>query len=169
MEGPGAARNRQEEVASAFDEAARAPMAQNNQAWSARLPMATIEAVRQRAEGRGISQSAAMAELVADALDMRGRDGLEAKLAMREAEITELRSTIRRLTGRDAPRRVRTSLGMTVAEAGALDQAARQAGMTRGEFLRSRVFGDSAELGGGPTQRPLAKPARPALPTATKQ
>ena len=144
-------------------------MAQNNQVWSARLPMATIEAVRQRAEGRGISQSAAMAELVADALDMRGRDGMETRLAAAEAEVAELRRTIRRLTGRNAPKRVRASLGMTVAEAGLLDEAARQAGMTRAEFLRTRVFGDSAELGGGPARRPAGKPARPALPAATKQ
>lgn len=145
-------------------------MAQNNQVWSARLPAATIEAVRQRTEGRGISQSAAMAELVADALDMRGRDGLERKLAAAQDEVAELRRTIRRLTGRDAPKRVRASLGMTVAESGALDKAARAAGMTRAEFLRSRVFGGSAELGGGDTARQLrAKPVRPALPTATKQ
>ncbi len=129
--------------------------------------MATIEAVRQRAEGRRISQSAAMAELVADALDMRGRDGLETRLAAAEAEVAELRRTIRRLTGRDAPKRVRASLGMTVAEAGALDKAARQAGMTRAEFLRTRVFGDSAEL--GPTRPPFAKPVRPALPATVKQ
>lgn len=146
-------------------------MAQNNQVWSARLPPATIEAVRQRAEGRGISQSAAMAELVADALDMRGRDGMETRLAAAEAEVVELRRTIRRLTGRDVPRRVRTSIGMTVAEAGLLDQAAREAGLTRAEFLRSRVFGSgpsgTAQIIDGPTAtQPLDEPARPALPDA---
>ena len=48
-----------------------------------------------------------MAELVADALDMRGRDGMETRLAESEADVAELRRTIRRLTGRDAPKRVR--------------------------------------------------------------
>lgn len=56
---------------------------------------------------------------------------------------------------------------MTIAEAGLLDEAARQAGMTRAEFLRTRVFGNSAEL--GPARPPLAKPVRPALPATAKQ
>ena len=60
---------------------------------------------------------------------------------------------------------------MTVAEAGLLDQAAREAGLTRAEFLRSRVFGLSptgtAQIIDGPaTPRPLAEQARPALPDA---
>ena len=79
----------------------------NGQTGPAGPPATTVEAVRQRAEGRGISQSAAMAELVADALDMRGRDGMETRLAESEADVAELRRTIRRLTGRDAPKRVR--------------------------------------------------------------
>ena len=81
----------------------------------------------------------------------------------------EVRRTIRRLTWRDAPRQVRASLGMTVAKAGAIDKSARQASMTCGEFLRSRVFGGIAELGGGSNGGPARLPAgKPALPT-TKQ
>ena len=102
----------------------------------------------------------------------RRRAGTQRMRAARtSARGTAPGARVRRARGgyaRDAPKRVRTSLGMTVAEAGLLNKAAANAGMTRGEFLLTRVFVDSVELGGTTMQRSLTKPARPALP-ATKQ
>ena len=129
----------------------------NKTMFSTRLPTATVQAIQRHAELNKQSQSEALTALLDAALDMSGRDGLEARLAAAEAKIQEQERIVRKHTGRGTPNSKRVSLGVTLAEAAALDKAASNAGMTRAEFLRERVFGDSRN------RRPLPAP-RPALP-----
>ena len=128
--------------------------------FSTRLPIATVDAIQQRAQMAGKSQSEALAALVSDALDMSGRSGLEARLAAAEATVQEQERIVRRHTGRATPRTKRMSLGMTLTEAMAVDKAAQAAGMTRSEFLRDRVFGRDGDR----KPLPLKQAASPALP-----
>ena len=129
----------------------------NKTMFSTRLPTDTVAAIQRHATLNKQSQSEALTALLDSALDMSGRDGLEARLAAAEAKIQEQERIVRRHTGKATPNSKRVSLAVTLAEAAALDKAATNAGMTRGEFLRERVFG------GDRTRRPLPAP-RPALP-----
>ena len=128
----------------------------NKTMFSTRLPTTTVQAIQRHAELNQQSQSEALTALLDSALDMSGRDGLEARLAAAEAKIQEQERIVRRHTGKATPNSKRVSLGVTLAEAAAIDRAATNAGMTRSEFLRERVFGDR-------NRRPLSAP-RPALP-----
>ena len=109
---------------------------------SVRLPPAIREAVQARAERGGKTQSQAVVDLLGDALDTRGRSGLEARLAAAEAVIAEQERLLQRQDKR-TPRRKRVSCGLTLSEAAAVDKAARNAGLTRGEFLRQRILGNA--------------------------
>lgn len=129
----------------------------NKTMFSTRLPTATVEAIQRHATLNKQSQSEALTAMLDSALDMSGRDGLEQRLAAAEAKIQEQERIVRRHTGKATPTVKRISLGVTLAEAAAVDKAATNAGMTRGEFLRERVFGSDR------TRRPLPAP-RPALP-----
>ena len=126
--------------------------------FSTRLPADAVQAIQRHAELNKQSQSEALVDLLDRALDVRGREGLETRLAAAEAKIIEQERIVRRHTGgRGTPNVKRVSLGVTLAEAAALDRAALDAGMTRAEFLRARVFGDG--------RRPaLPSTTRPALP-----
>lgn len=128
----------------------------NKTMFSTRLPTTTVQAIQRHAELNQQSQSEALTALLDSALDMSGRDGLEARLAAAEAKIQEQERIVRRHTGKATPNSKRVSLGVTLAEAAAIDRAATNAGMTRSEFLRERVFGDR-------NRQPLPAP-RPALP-----
>lgn len=130
--------------------------------FSSRLPAATMEAIEARANKRGSTKSEALASLVDDALDMRGRDGLESRIAVQQAIIEEQERIIKKQTGKPTPRTKRLSVGVTLAEAAAIDKAARQAGMTRSEYLRSRIVGDDI------TKKALPGSRQPALPPGDK-
>ena len=123
---------------------------------SARFSDELATAITDHAVNRGTSQSEALSNLVRDALDLSGREGLEMRLAAAEAKNVEQERIVRRLTGRGTPRTKRMSIGMSLAEAAAIEKAAQAAGMTRGEFLRDRIFGSG-------DRRPLHL-KRPALP-----
>ena len=127
---------------------------------SVRLPTTTVETIQSRAAASGKSQAETLATLVDGALNMSGRGGLEVRLAAAEAKIAEQERIVRRHTGRATPNRKRMSLAMSLAEARAVDKAAAAAGMTRGEFLRDRVFG-----GAGRKPLPTLKQPTPALPS----
>ena len=120
--------------------------------FSSRLPDATMGAIEARANKRGITKSEALASLVDDALDMRGREGLEARVAAMQATIDEQERILSR-RGKRTPRTKRLSVGMTLAEAAEVDRAARRAGLTRSEYLRGRIL-----PGGGRAQRALPGP-----------
>lgn len=132
--------------------------------FSSRLPDATMRAIEARANKRGTTKSEALASLVDDALDMRGRDGLEARVAMQQAIIDEQERIIARRTGKPTPQTKRLSVGVTLAEAAEIDKAARQAGMTRSEYMRSRIMGG----GDGKVKRALPDSQPRALPPADK-
>ena len=53
--------------------------------FSSRLPDATIKAIEARAAKRDMNKSEALASLVEDALDMRGREGFKARMAMQQS------------------------------------------------------------------------------------
>lgn len=129
---------------------------------SVRLPPAVLDAVQGRAAKAHKTQSQAVVDLLGDALDTRGRTGIEARLAAAEATIAEQERMLQR-HGKRTPRRKRVSCGLTLAEAAALDRAARQAGMTRGEFLRARIVGGAD----GTQRRALPSGAVPALADTT--
>ena len=129
--------------------------------YATRLSLDTIGLIQNYAKMHDKSQSEAVTSLIGDALDMKGRDGLESRLAAAEAKIAEQERLVRKATGRPTPKTKRMSLGMSLAEYAAVDKAARAAGQTRGEFLRERVFG----AGGPAAARPMpAVQERPALP-----
>ena len=125
--------------------------------FSSRLPDATVNAIEARANKRRLSKSEALASLVADAIDMRGRDGLETRIAAMQQTIDEQERIIQRTTGKPTPKRKRVSVALSLPEIDAIDQAARRAGATRAEFLRGRI------LGGADGRRALQTPT-PALP-----
>ena len=131
--------------------------------FSSRLPDATLRAIEARANKRGTTKSEALASLVDDALDMRGRDGLEARVAMQQAIIDEQERIIARQTGKLTPRTKRLSVNVSLAEAAEIDKAARQAGMTRSEYMRSRIMG-----GDGKVKRALPDTQPRALPPTDK-
>lgn len=110
---------------------------------SVRLPAATIDAIQRRAARAGTTQSQALGALISDALNMKGKDGMEAKIAAMQAVIDEQDQIIRRKTGKPTPKTKRMSIGMTLAEAAQIDRAAHAAGMTRAEFLRRQIFAGS--------------------------
>lgn len=131
--------------------------------FSSRLPAATMEAIEARANKRGTTKSEALASLVDDALDMRGRDGLESRIAVQQAIINEQERIIQKQTGKPTPRTKRLSVSVTLTEAAAIDRAARQAGMTKSEYMRRRIVGDD-----GKTKKTLPDSPPPALPAADK-
>ena len=121
--------------------------------FTSRLPDATMRAIEARANKRGMTKTEALTSLVEDALDMRGRAGLEARLAAAEAIIDEQERFIAKQTGKHTPRTKRLSVGLTLAEAAEVDRAARRAGLTRSEYMRSRILPDGG--GGGRAKRAL--------------
>ena len=122
-----------------------------------RLPPGTARALQGRATRAKTTRTEVVKALIDDALSMRGRDGLETRLAAMEATIAEQERIIAK-AGRKTPRKKRIGMSVTLAEAAQIDKAARKAGQTRGEFLRERVFGPL------PKQRMLPGGSPPALP-----
>ena len=55
--------------------------------FSSRLPDATMRSIEARAAKRGLTKTEALASLVEDALNMRGREGREARVAAMQATI----------------------------------------------------------------------------------
>ena len=131
--------------------------------FSSRLPAATLGAIEERAAKRGQSKSEALAGLVADALDMRGRDGLESRIAALEATVAE-QARILAKQGKQTPRTKRLGVSLTLAEAAAVEKAAHAAGLSRADYLREQI------LGGGPrTRRVLPNAGQlPALPAGRR-
>ena len=72
--------------------------------FSSRLPDTTMRAIEARAAKRGLTKTEALASLVEDALDMRGREGLEARVAAMQATIDEQDRIITKQTGKRTPR-----------------------------------------------------------------
>ena len=139
--------------------------------FTSRLPDATMRAIEARANKRGMTKTEALTSLVEDALDMRGREGLEARVAAMQATIDEQERIIAKQTGKPTPRTKRLSVGLTLAEAGEVDRAAREAGLTRSEYLRRRILpgGGGARQalpgggdGGGKPPKALPAPPQPA-------
>ena len=134
--------------------------------FSSRLPDATMRAIEARANKRGLTKTEALSSLVEDAVDMRGREGLETRLAAAQAVIDEQERIIARHTGKRTPRTKRLSVGLTLAEAAEVDGAARAAGLTRSEYLRGRILPSGGRArqalpsggGGGKTTRALPGP-----------
>ena len=102
------------------------------------------DAIQGRTTGEQTSQSKILATLIDDALNMQGRDGMATRIAVLEATVAEQERILMR-AGKRTPKRKRVSVGMTLAETRQIDAAAHAAGMTRAEFLRSRIFGPTAE------------------------
>ena len=133
-------------------------MANKSKMISVRLAPGTAAAIQARAAKGRTTQSKALTALIDDALSMRGRDGLETRIAALEATVAEQERIIQR-AGKRTPRVKRLSVGMTLAEAAQVEKAAHKAGMTRAEFLRSRIFA-------GPTKQRTLSSNTPALPAA---
>ena len=129
-------------------------MANKNSTFTARLSDSTLDAIASRAASRKQSKAAALEGLVDEALDTRGRDGLELRIAALEATVAEQEKLLRG-QGKQTPRTKRVSVGLTLAEAAALEKAARTAGMSRADFIRDMLI-----------DRRGAVRAHPALPSA---
>lgn len=127
--------------------------------FSSRLPEATLSAIEARAARQNESKSEALAGLVADALDMRGRDGLESRIAALEAVVAEQARLLEK-DGKRTPRVKRLSVGLTLAEAAEVEKAAHAAGMNRADYLRERILGRGPHA---PRTLPVGR-TQPALP-----
>ena len=135
--------------------------------FATRLSLDTIDLIQNYAKERGQSQNEALTHLIGDALDMKGREGLETRLNAANALIAEQERRLRKATGNATPKRKRLSLGVSLAEAAAVDHAARRAGKTRGEIIRMRLFdgtGKVAPPAHVPRLSASATTVRPALP-----
>lgn len=137
--------------------------------FSSRLSDDVVKIIDARAAQKGESRAEALAALVMDANDMRGRDGMEQRIAVMQATIDEQERLLEG-RGQRTPRTKRYSVGLTLVEAAEIDAAARAAGMTRSEYMRSRLLGGAGARRALPatttTIRPAPAGALPATPPA---
>lgn len=137
--------------------------------FTSRLPDNIHAIIEERAKRRNESKAEALAGLVGDAVDMRGRDGLTSQLAAAQATIEEQERILAR-HGKRTPKRKRLGVSLSLGEARAVEQAAHAAGMRRGDYLRTCILGAPHTLRALPDgDRPAAAlpdgGGRPALPS----
>ena len=125
---------------------------------NARLPSDVVRRARQEARERGMTLTELLEHTLSKHQAATGLDATAKKITELEAIIREQEKIVKKHTGKGTPLKRRVTITLPVQDVQAVERRARQAGMTRAEYMRSLVTT-------APPRRPLkATPATPALP-----
>ena len=103
------------------------------------LPDSMVSAIEARATKHSTTMNEALASLIEDALDMKGRDGLETRVAAMQAVIGEQERIIAQ-HGKTTPRPEQLVVDVSLMESAKIAKAARQAGLTMSAYMRRRIL-----------------------------
>lgn len=125
---------------------------------NARLPAEIVRHARAEAKARGMTLTDFLEYTLRSYQTETGPGAAGKEIRQLKAVIAEQERIVRRHTGKPTPTKRRVTISIPVEDIQTIDAQARQAGMTRPEFIRTCLVGQ-------PRRRILkAEPTTPALP-----